>query len=122
MYKRQEDESPVHQIQDIIPTINVYPNPATKSLALKIENPEEYIFEIYDGAGNKMIVNTNNPNHIETDLLLPGLYIVKATNRSYDFTLYKSFIKIQEACTVVLTNELYREAWVQWQETEERCV
>ncbi|MBK6363011.1 MAG: T9SS type A sorting domain-containing protein [Saprospiraceae bacterium] len=91
---KEEDESPVHQVQDIIPTINVYPNPATKSLALKIENPEEYIFEIYDGAGNKMIVNTNNPNHIETDLLLPGLYIVKATNRSYDFTLYKSFIKI----------------------------
>ncbi|MFZ1704241.1 MAG: T9SS type A sorting domain-containing protein [Saprospiraceae bacterium] len=91
---KEEEISTLNPVVDILPEINVYPNPVSKTMAISVENPDQYIFEIYDVIGNKMNVNMNKNDHIETDLFLPGLYYVKATNPLKNFTLYKNFIKI----------------------------
>lgn len=62
-------------VSKILESVQIYPNPASKILNLKIENTKDYAFEITDMSGSQILISKENATQIDISHLQPGLYL-----------------------------------------------
>jgi len=73
--------------------LRIYPNPANGLLKISGILPGEYHFEVYDPSA-RLLISRNNQNieaGIDISSLLPGVYLLRLTNK--DVTYTERFIK-----------------------------
>lgn len=78
-------------------SFNLFPNPAYDILAVRFEKEMERQIQIYDTNGKLVsdFVSSNSAERISVSALDPGLYVIKAINRSNYKEESSSFIKIK---------------------------
>jgi hypothetical protein len=66
-----------------IPTVSVYPNPATENFTISIPNNENYMFELFDMSG-KLVLSKDmqGENSISRDVLPSVIYFYKVGSRT----------------------------------------
>lgn len=71
--------------------LGIYPNPATSSLTIQLENLHD--FKIYDLTGKEMLLKKETPEKVSVAELIPGVYIIRAIDQNGQ--LYTSrFVKV----------------------------
>jgi len=65
--------------------IQIFPNPATDKITIKIQDPEEYNIVIYNALGEILIQKNINEvaNEIDVSALTKGVYIVEISNSNH---------------------------------------
>lgn len=91
---KEDEMSSINDHQTTKENIMIYPNPASESLSLDIDNIEDYIIQIYDYMGIHYLTKHNSSNILDISTLKNGYYIIKLMSKQKGKTKEISFIKI----------------------------
>jgi hypothetical protein len=65
----------------------IYPNPANFQLNVNVNNGENFLFEVFNGAGQQVLSgNKTGPFLINTEDWSPGIYFLRLTGHAGTIT------------------------------------